>query len=174
VAQLKLPSSIATKSDLVAVLRNVEVVLDNYVENRIRQQEGVDFSSRPDVTSNLAKLIAENKLAVSVEVLKSLAEWLEHLNQHAPVVRFTFASDPDEEFIARLVDWLRTQTGQFVIIRFGIQPTIAAGCLMYTPGKRYDFSLRSRLLSSGAVFAKSLAKILPAPVPAAQTAGGDQ
>ncbi|HEX9594877.1 MAG TPA: hypothetical protein VF996_02005 [Candidatus Saccharimonadales bacterium] len=160
-AQLKLPNSIATKSDLVGVIRNVDDVIDNYIENRVRDMEGVDFKSRPDVTSNLAELVAVNKLEVNVDTLKSLKEWLAHLNEHAPIVRFTFASDPNPEFIGGIVNWLRMASGRFVIIRYGIQPTIAAGCLMYTPAKMYDFSLRKRLMESDEVFLRALTNAVP-------------
>lgn len=156
---LNLPSAIATKSDVVAVLSNVDDVLNKYIENTIREEQGVDFKDRPDVASNLALLVAENKLEVSVETLKSLKQWLEHLKDHAPVVRFTFASDPNPEFLGKLVTWLRHESGRFVLIRYGIQPTIAAGCLMYTPARRYDFSLRHRLLSSGQVFREVLNRV---------------
>lgn len=160
-AQLKLPQSIATKSDLVSVLRNVDEVLDNYIQNRVRDMEGVDFKSRPDVASNLAELVAVNKLDVSLDTLESLKSWLEHLNDHAPVVRFTFASDPTPEFLGGIVNWLRTASGQFVLVRYGIQPTIAAGCLMYTPARMYDFSLRNQLLRSDEVFLGALKKAIP-------------
>lgn len=156
---LSLPSSIATKSDVVAVLRNVDDVLDKYVENNIREQEGVDFKDRAEVASNLALLVSENKLEVSVETLKSLKQWLEHLKDHAPVVRFTFANDPTPDFLSKLVTWLRQESGHFVLIRYGVQPTIAAGCLMYTPARRYDFSLRQHLLSSNKVFSEVLSRV---------------
>lgn len=171
-AQLKLPNSIATKSDLVAVLRNVDEVLDNYIENRVRDAEGVDFKSRPDVSSNLAELVSVNQLEVSLDTLKSLRQWLDHLNDHAPVVRFTFASDPNPEFLGSLVNWLRQNTGQFVIVRYGVQPTIAAGCLMYTPARRYDFSLRYHLLNSGDSFVKALSKAAANSSPPTAAAAG--
>lgn len=158
-AQLKLPSSIATKSDLVAVVRNVEDVLDKYVENSVRDQEGVDFKDRAEVASNLAKLVSENKLEVSVETLTALKQWLTQLQDHAPVVRFTFASDPTPEVLSRLVTWLRNESGQFVVIRYGVQPTLAAGCLMYTPARRYDFTLRRHLLSSSETFSEVLHRV---------------
>jgi hypothetical protein len=166
-SHLQLPAQIATKADAVAVLRNIEAVIDAYVENGVRQMEGVDFVSRPDVSSNLATLVKDNNIKVSVEVLKAIQVWLNHLVDHAPVVRFVFASDPNPEFLAKLVHWLRTQSNQFVLVRYGIQPTIAAGCLMYTPARRYDFSLRKHLLNSGNIFNKYLVKSiqeLPAPV----------
>lgn len=164
--QLKLPLSIATKADLVAVLRNLEDVLDAYNENSIRVQEGVDFVARADVSSNLAALVQENGLAVSVQTLGALKTWLIHLKDHAPIVRFTFASDPNPEFLARIVGWLRQTSGSFVLVRFGIQPSIAAGCLMYTPARRYDFSLRTKILASGPIFSKLVAGIGAAPAPA--------
>lgn len=146
---LILPTAIATKSDLVNVLRNLEEVLDASVENSIRSGEGVDFVSRADVSSNLAELVKVNQLEVSVQTLQALKVWLNHLKEHAPVVRFTFANDPNQQFLAGIVEWLRKNSGQFVLIRYGIQPSIAAGCLMYTSRRRYDFSLRQNILDRG-------------------------
>lgn len=146
---LVLPTAIATKADLVNVLRNLESVLDAYVENSVRSQEGVDFTSQAKVSSNLALLVRENKLEVSVATLKALQTWLLHLKEHAPMVRFTFANDPNPQFLAAIVEWLRKNSGQFVLIRYGIQPSIAAGCLMHTPKKRYDFTLRKSIMSRG-------------------------
>lgn len=163
--QLRLPSSIATKTELVNTLRNLEEVLDAYVENGIRQQEGVDFEQRPDVSSNLASLVSENKLDVSIDTLKALSRWLNHLKDHAPVIRFTFSSDPNQEFLSRIVIWLRKQSGTFVLLRYGVQPTIAAGCLMYTPARRYDFSLRRHLMKSGKVFSDVLGRMHPNDLP---------
>lgn len=158
-AQLKLPNSIATKNDLVAVLRNTEDVLEKYLANTIREEEGVDFKDRPDVASNLALLVSDNNLEVSEETLTSLKKWLTQLKDHAPVVRFTFANDPNPEFLGKLVTWLRQETGHFVLIRYGVQPSIAAGCLMYTPARQYDFSLRQHLLNKGNVFAEVLNRV---------------
>lgn len=157
--QLKLPNSIATKADLVAVLSNVDVVLDAYVQNSVREEEGVDFKDRPDVASNLALLVSENNLQVSIDTLTALKKWLTHLKDHAPVVRFTFAADPNPEFLGKLVTWLRSESEQFVLIRYGVQPTIAAGCLLYTPARQYDFSLRRHLIKSQKVFSEVLHRV---------------
>lgn len=151
---LRLPETIATKADLVNVLRNLEDVLDTYRENSIRSDEGVDFTAQTDVSSNLAALVQENQLAVDVRTLNALQTWLNQLKDRAPVVRFTLASDPTPEFLGRIVSWLRQASGQFVLVRFGIQPSIAAGCIMYTPAHHYDFSLRSKILKSGSILIK--------------------
>jgi len=134
-------------------------VLDKYVQNNIRDQEGVDFKDRAEVTSNLALLVSENKLDVSVDTLGALKKWLVQLQDHAPVVRFTFASDPTPEFLHKLVTWLRSESGQFVLIRYGVQPSLAAGCLLYTPARRYDFTLRRHLLESNQIFGEVLHRV---------------
>jgi hypothetical protein len=159
-AQLQLPAQIATKADVVGVLRNLDDVIDASVENGVRQHEGVDFVSRPDVTSNLATLVGDNGIEVTAEALKALRVWLKHILDKAPLVRFVFASDPNPEFLAKLVTWIRAETGQFILVRYSVQPTIAAGCIMYTPTHRYDFSLRQRLLGSGQVFAAQLEAVM--------------
>jgi F0F1-type ATP synthase delta subunit len=159
VAQLKLPFEVATKSDILRLIRNVDEVLDAFIENGVRDHEGVEFAQRPDVSSHLARLVSENDIQVSAELLKSLKLWLTHLSEKAPVVRFTFASDPTPEFLSKLVMWLRDESGQFVLIRYGIQPKVAAGCIVFTPSHRYDFSLRKQLLGSNNTFSEVLNRV---------------
>lgn len=156
---LNLPTDIASKADLIAVLRNVEDVLETYTENKIREFEGIDFASRPDVSSNLAALVAENELEVTFENLKILRNWLRSLKESAPVVRFTFASDPNPDFLGKLVAWLRRESGELVLVRYGIQPTIGAGCIMYTPSKRFDFTLKAQLKNSKDKFLEVLGRV---------------
>jgi len=151
-----LPTSVATRTQVVSVLRNLEDVLDKGIQNNIRVEEGVDFRDLPEVSSSLAELVRENKLEVDTDTLRKLGAWLEDLKHNAPVVRFTFASEPTNEIISRLIKWLRDLSGKVVLIRTSIQPTIAAGCIVHTPSHQYDFSLRNELLEGVPIFTKYL------------------
>ena len=152
----KLPISIATRTQLVNVLRNLEEVLDKGIQNSIRAHEGVDFKDLPEVSSALAEIVKENNVEVTTENLKKLGVWLDDLKHNAPVVRFTFASDPTNEIVSQLVKWLRDNSKKIVLIRTSVQPSVAAGCIVHTPSHRYDFSLRNELLEGVPIFVKYL------------------
>lgn len=171
----KLPISVATRTQVINVLRNLEDVLDKGIQNTIRAEEGVDFQDLPEVSSALAEIVKENNTEVSTENLRKLGKWLEDLKHNAPVVRFTFGSDPSNDITSRLVKWLRDQSKETVLIRTSVQPSVAAGCIVHTPSHRYDFSLRNELLQGVPIFVKYLDKMVasvpdkpkpPAEVPA--------
>jgi len=144
----------------VNVLRNLEDVLDKGIQNAIRTEEGVDFRDLPEVSSSLAELVRENELDVSTDSLRNLGTWLEDLKHNAPVVRFTFASEPTNEVISKLIKWLRDLSGETVLIRTSVQPTVAAGCIVHTPSHQYDFSLRNELLEGVPIFIKYLEEMV--------------
>lgn len=157
---LKLPETIATKTQLVNVYKNLETVLEKNIQNSVRAEEGVDFEDLPEVSSALAQIIRDNKIKVDTKSLKELKTWLDELKHIAPVVRFTFASDPENEVTARLVTWLRDKSGKEVLIRTSVQPSVAAGCLVHTPSHEYDFTLRQHLLDKVGLFSEILSKKL--------------
>jgi F0F1-type ATP synthase delta subunit len=160
--EYKLPVTIATRTQLVNVYENLKSVLEKGIQNNIRANEGVDFEDLPEVSSALAEIIKENNIKVDNQSLKELEAWMGDLKHTAPVVRFTFASDPENEVVARIVKWLRDESGKEVLVRIGVQPTIAAGCIVHTPSHQYDFSLRNHLLENVPLFTKILnEKIAP-------------
>ena len=166
----KLPTSVATRTQLVSVLRNLEDVLDKGIQNAIRTEEGVDFRDLPEVSSSLAELVRENELEVNTESLRKLGTWLDDLKHNAPVVRFTFASEPTNEIISRLIKWLRDLSDTSVLIRTSVQPTVAAGCIVHTPSHQYDFSLRNELLEGVPIFTKYLEEMVADTKKQAETA----
>jgi F0F1-type ATP synthase delta subunit len=44
-----------------------------------------------------------------------------------------------------MIIWLRKEIDPRIIIHVGLQPTIAAGIVLRTPNKQFDFSLRRHL-----------------------------
>jgi F0F1-type ATP synthase delta subunit len=56
----------------------------------------------------------------------------------------------------KIVTWWRENIDPFVLVEIGLQPNIAAGCLVRTSNRQYDFSLRRRLQAKKADLAKYL------------------
>ncbi len=170
-ADYRLPESIATRTQLINVFKNLETVLEKNIQNSIRAEEGVDFEDLPEVSSALAEIIRDNKIKVDAKSLKELRVWLSNLKHTAPVVRFTFASDPENEVVSRLVRWLRDESGKEVLIRTSVQPSVAAGCIVHTPSHQYDFTLRQHLLDKVSLFTETLnRKLAESPPPPVETA----
>ncbi|HSH55760.1 MAG TPA: hypothetical protein VK983_02970, partial [Candidatus Limnocylindrales bacterium] len=76
---------------------------------------------------------------------EKLLKYLSALLDKAPVLHMSFASDPSAAFMDKLVVWLRQNIHPQVLVRIGLQPSVAAGCILRTANKEYDFSLRQAL-----------------------------
>ena len=172
--QLSLPSSVATKAQLLSLRKNVDDVLEAITQNQIRLEENVEPKDVPQVSGTLASLLSINKLKPTTEIIQEIKKWVEFLLHHAPIVRITLASEPGPKELNRLVDWFRQESGKIVLLHVGIQPTIAAGAVVRTTSHRYDMSLRNELLHRTDSFIEAVVKVSEraaanAPAPTAQT-----
>ena len=91
------------------------------------------------------------------------ANYLAAIKDEAPVFHISFAADPSAAFMAKLVTWLRRNIHPQLLVRVGLQPTIAAGCVLRTQNHSYDFSLRRRLIGSRPILIESLRKNIAGP-----------
>lgn len=143
---LRLPLSIMTKPDLHRLIREVEA-LDNYIhQNSIRGQKS---AALPRLTSSLESLLRDNKMDVMDDKVRAeLRRILAELLATAPVVHMSFAIEPSSFMTQKIVSWFRTEVHPALMLHTGVQPTIAAGCVLRTSNKFFDFSLRQHLRSS--------------------------
>ncbi len=159
---LKLPVSIMTKQDLHRLIREVEA-LDNYIlQNSIRGQKS---AALPRLTSTLETLIRDNELDIMHDKSRTaLSETLTQLLKTAPVVHMSFAIEPSSFMTQKIVSWFRTEVHPALMLHTGIQPTIAAGCVMRTSNKYFDFSLRQHLQASQNMLMESIRKHIDEPL----------
>lgn len=71
-----------------------------------------------------------------------LSNFLEAITKKAPVLHISFCADPSAPFLEKLMVWLRENIHPQVLVTIGVQPTIAAGCIVRSTNKYFDFSLR--------------------------------
>jgi len=130
----------------------VETILEQAVQGHIRkEQTGTAFSvTKP--SQALQDLLDINKRELTVDSLQETKQELEVARQNAVVLRVVLSAEPTGPIKAKLVRWFREFSDQTILLRFGIQPSIAGGCLVYTPNHLYDLSLRSKILSSNINF----------------------
>lgn len=152
--ELKLPLTITTKQDLHRLIREVEA-LDNYInQNSIRGQKS---AALPRLTNTLEALLRENTLDVMDDKSRQeLRRAVSSLVNTAPVIHMSFAVEPSSFMTQKIVGWFRKEVHPALMLHTGIQPTIAAGCVMRTTNKYFDFSLRQHLNASQDLLRKSI------------------
>jgi hypothetical protein len=148
---------IASPSDLRRVRRELEMLDDFLHQAGLRQ--GGKVVKLPNVSRMLEDLAADNSLSLIKKTDRErLTKFITLLIQKAPVLHMSFASEPSAKAMAQLMEWLRTNIHPQVIVSVGIQPSIAAGCIVRTPNRQFDFSLRMTLGSHPETFIANLRK----------------
>lgn len=122
----------------------------------------------PRVSRLLDALAGENHLnLLQPNDRKELTSFLKAVLAEAPVLHISFAADPSAAFMSKVVEWLRSNIHPFALVTLGLQPTIAAGCIVRTANRSFDFSLRHRFIERKQVLLKAMeTPIAPAAVPA--------
>jgi len=85
-----------------------------------------------------------------------LMKFLKDTEAKAPVIHISLAADPSSAFTAKLVAWLRQNIHPYALLQLGLQPSIAAGCILRTKNKAFDFSLRNRFKEQRSLLLKSI------------------
>jgi F0F1-type ATP synthase delta subunit len=85
------------------------------------------------------------------------AEFLEKVASDAPVVHISFATDPSPAFMTKIVTWLRQNIHPQLLVQIGLQPSIAAGCVVRTESKVFDFSMRQFLVEKRDLLTQAIA-----------------
>ncbi len=140
-SKLQLPLSIISFIDLGRLQRELNALDDFTTQSAVRdpgQQPKLPRTSR-----NLEELAKLNNVNLLIEAERQLLEEeLKDLREHAPVVHISFSSDPPITFLTKIIAWFRDEIDAHLFLQIGLQPSIAAGCIVRTANKQFDFSLR--------------------------------
>jgi F0F1-type ATP synthase delta subunit len=91
-------------------------------------------------------LAEDNQLNLLEEAArKQLKSQLDDLMKRAPQLHISFATDPQPKVVEEILNWLRSNVHPETLLIIGLQPSIAAGCMLRTPNKIFDMSLRQHL-----------------------------
>jgi F0F1-type ATP synthase delta subunit len=129
-----LPAALYAKRDVGRLLREIEKV-DAAKSAKPKEQS---------VSSLLQSVIDANSGADKTVTLAEVAPALKQLYDKAPSIHISFAAAPSPEFLSKLVSWFRKEVDPYVLLKVGLQPTIGAGCLLRTPNKFFDMTMRKR------------------------------
>jgi F0F1-type ATP synthase delta subunit len=138
---LSLPLSVVSLIDLSRLQRELEAV--NVFLTQAASREAGKSVTLPKTTRNLEKLCQQNELNLLVVAEREkLTDFLKAVHDKAPRIHISFAADPSAAFIQKIVAWFRDNVNPLTILQVGLQPTIAAGCIVRTTNKYFDLSLR--------------------------------
>ncbi|HVC36484.1 MAG TPA: hypothetical protein VNE40_03540 [Candidatus Dormibacteraeota bacterium] len=155
IENFKLPSLAASPADIQRLKRETES-LDEYLAQAALRNSEQNSSKLPKTSRLLDELAQINSLnLLQTNSRQQLLAFLESVGQ-APVLHISFATDPSSAFLNKIVIWLRQNIHPFVLVRIGLQPSIAAGCIVRTPNHYYDFSLRQHFTKQRSLLIQSL------------------
>jgi F0F1-type ATP synthase delta subunit len=143
--QVILPSQVTTTGDLNRLIRELDT-LDDYL-NQAALRSAQEASKLPQTSRVLEELAASHSLQLlRPGDRKAFKAILGEIKQQAPTIHFSFASPPSLTFLNKLVTWLRTNIDTNLLLKIGLEPSIAGGCIVRTTNKQFDFSLRKHFV----------------------------
>lgn len=111
----------------------------------------------PPVSRLLENLARDNGLNLLKKTDRDrLLKFVVLLQQKAPVIHISLASEPSAAALGKLLQWMRVNIHPQVLVSIGVQPAIAAGCLVRTANREFDFSLRKSLEVQSALLIKNI------------------
>jgi hypothetical protein len=142
--RFSLPASIIGRIDVSRLIRELGALEEYLIAARIRNPHSEIIM--PRVSLLLELLAKSNSISLMVDdQRKSLETILMDIREHAPSVQVSFASNPSAAMIEKLVQWFRREAHPYTMIQTGLQPSLAAGCMLRTPNRIFDLSLRKKL-----------------------------
>lgn len=141
---LKLPNSVVSQVDVARLMRELGALGDFFISTQARQ---AGASVQPPRSSGaLEQLASENKLnLLDGQHRQQLNDALNTLLGQAPLIHISFAAEPSPKALDRIVSWLRSNIHPQTLLQVGLQPTIVAGCVVRTPNRVLDLSMRAYL-----------------------------
>lgn len=135
-----LPVGLAGPVDIGRLLRELTALDEAVNQAQLRKQKSLEVP-RPGVL--LTRCAELNKLdLLNREDRQRLQAFLERVKTEAPLLHMSFSAEPGAAFIEKLMAWLRREIHPLVQLTIGMQPNIGAGCIVRSPNKYFDFSLR--------------------------------
>lgn len=151
---VQLPASIVSTMDVGRLSRELEA-FEDYIE-QARARKGGTALTPPRTSRLLDELTTTNNCNLLQDSDRERLETFLKSLEAAPVVHISFAVDPSAAFTEKLVRWLRTNIDEHLLVQVGLQPNIAAGCIVRTANKVFDFSLRENFAQKRDLLIKAI------------------
>lgn len=142
--ELKLPTNIVAQTDINRLMRELGA-LDDFFLSAAARATGTPVKP-PRITFMLEQVSRDNKVNLfEASYRDELKARLQAVLEHAPVLHISFATEPSPRITDSVLAWLRSNIHPQALLVIGLQPTIAAGCVLRTGNQIFDMSLRTHL-----------------------------
>lgn len=146
---------ISSPGDLKRTRRELEM-LDDFL-HQAGLRTGGKVVKMPPVSRLLEDLARDSELNLLKKTDRDrLLKFVTLLQQKAPVIHVSLASEPSAAALGKLLLWMRTNIHPQVLVSIGVQPAIAAGCVVRTANREFDFSLRKSLEVQSSLLIKNI------------------
>lgn len=153
--QLELPTLVFGPIEVRRLQRELDS-LEEYIQQSEIRSKGRQ-APLPKTSRLLDALAGNNNLnLLTAESRSLLKQFLANVDSKAPIIHISFAADPSSAFTAKIVAWLRTNIHPYALLHLGLQPSIAAGCIVRTQNRAFDFSLRNRFHEQRALLLEAI------------------
>lgn len=142
--ELKLPLTVVSQVDIARLLREINGLDDFFIGTAVRKS-GTPMQS-PKLSKTLEQVVKDNNGNLLEEPSrKQLSSRLNEILGKAPMFHISFAAEPSPRALEKILSWLRENIHPQLLLQVGLQPTITAGCVLRTPNKFFDMSMRNHL-----------------------------
>ncbi|MBX4190657.1 hypothetical protein KW794_01070 [Candidatus Saccharibacteria bacterium] len=142
---LKLPTGLIGLADVARLNRELNS-LDDFFAGAKNRPAGTASSQVPKISRILQAIASDNKVNLVDENERAqLQKRLSEIYDHAPSIHISFAVEPSPKALEKILVWARQNVHPQTLLQVGLQPGIAAGCMLRTNNKVFDMSLRSNL-----------------------------
>ncbi len=141
---LKLTPAVVSQTDINRLLRELTGLNDFFVGAKTRAAGSA--MQLPKLSRLMDQLSRENSINLLEDAdRKQLMRQLETVYKSAPSFHISFAVEPSPKSMERITQWMRQNIHPQTLLSVGLQPAIAAGCVLRTTNKVFDMSLRNHL-----------------------------
>jgi F0F1-type ATP synthase delta subunit len=158
---VQLPPIVVGKSDLTRLRRELES-LEEYLHQAALRKESPETLKLPKTSRLLDEFTQLNKFNLLHRADHERAKMLlEQTATKAPQLHVSFSVEPSSAFMAKLVTWMRQNIHPQALVQVGLQPSIAAGCIVRTANKQFDLSLRQSFENHKGLLTEQLRSVKP-------------
>jgi len=145
--QFVLPDNLISFVDLSRVRRELAALDDSFY------QAGLRKAGQPTQLSRSSRTLEDLASANQVSLLDAahraqLIATLDAFDKQAQQIHMSFAAEPSAKFVSHIIVWLRQNIHSLILLEIGLQPSLAAGCMVRTNNKMIDMSLRHRFFEN--------------------------
>lgn len=156
--QIILPERLVSSVDLSRLIRELEAIDESLRQAELRKPGEATKLARSGAT--LEELARLNKVQLTDETQRTqLLALLHRFKDHAPRIHMSLATEPSARFTRKIVIWMRKNIHPLILLEVGLQPTLAAGCMVRTNNKIFDMSLRHSFTENRGLLVQKISEI---------------